>query len=264
VPKTAPASAAQSDHCHKFDYCLLQPSVAKFLMGQAARIQGYSTKAIIQIGKDLARAKHYLSHGQFLRWVEDEVGLPARTAQAYMRVASWTSSKSATVALLPPTALYALSSPGLPAEFVESVVRKVEAGERLELPPLRAQIRALRENSAAHGYGTPAGGSDEQPDDPQATPSATPTTAMISSAVRILARALTEADFATVRQIITSKPVLNDPDLPSILAHAFESYEATTSDFTQARSSFRTSRHSSHSQPNGNALESKRRWSGVP
>jgi hypothetical protein len=40
-------------------------------------------------------AKHYLSHGSFLRWVETEAGLPARTAQAYMQVAHWASGKNA-------------------------------------------------------------------------------------------------------------------------------------------------------------------------
>jgi hypothetical protein len=209
-----------SDESLEFDYSALPPSVARFLRGQAARIHQYSSKAIIQIGKDLAGAKHYLSHGQFLRWVEDEVGIPARTAQAYMRVAGWASSKSATVALLPPTALYALSSPGLPAEFVDGVLRRVEAGDRVRVVSLRAQIKALRETSRENENPV-RGGSGGQPDDGQGGQDATATTAMISDAVRILARALSDSDFAKVRDIITSAPVLNDPNLPRILARAF-------------------------------------------
>jgi hypothetical protein len=219
-PATTQVTTRDSDESREFDYSVLPPSVARFLRGQAARIQQYGSKAIIQMGKDLAGAKHYLSHGQFLRWVEDEVGIPARTAQAYMRVASWASSKSATVALLPPTALYALSSPGLPAEFVDGVLRRVEAGDRVRVVSLRAQIKALRETSQENENPFRVG-SDEQPDDGQGGQYATATTAMISDAVRILARALSDSDFAKVRDIITSTPVLNDPNLPRILARAF-------------------------------------------
>jgi hypothetical protein len=137
-----------------------------------------------------------------------------------MRVASWASSKSATVALLPPTALYALSSPSLPAEFVDGVLRRVEAGESLRVVSLRAQIKALCETSQENKNPL-RGGSDEQPDDGQVGQYATATTAMISDAVGILARALSDSDFAKFRDIITSEPVLNDPNLPRILARAF-------------------------------------------
>ena len=135
--------SSSGDLC-KFNYNLLEPSVAKFLIGQVSRIRQYATKSIIQIGKDLNGAKHYLSHGDFLRWVEVEVGIPARTAQAYMRVAAWASSKRAAVSLLAPTALYALSSPGVPPEFAEDVVRRVEAGERIQLTRLREQVKVFR------------------------------------------------------------------------------------------------------------------------
>jgi hypothetical protein len=217
-PATTRVTARGADESPEFDYSVLPPSVARFLRGQAARIHQYSSKAIIQIGKDLAGAKHYLSHGQFLRWVEDEVGIPARSAQKYMRVASWASSKSATVTLLPPTALYALSAPSLPAEFVDGVLKRVEAGDPLRVVSLRAEIKALRETSQENKSSS-RGGSNEQPDDGQGGPYATAT--MISDAVRILARALSDSDFAKVRDIITSAPVLNDPNLPRILARAF-------------------------------------------
>jgi hypothetical protein len=240
VQKTTSAIATQvlryPDETSEFDYSSLPPSVANFLKGQAVRIQRYGAKAIIQIGKDLAGAKHYLSHGAFLRWVEDEVGIPARTAQAYMRVANWASSKSATVARLPPTALYALSSPGVPSEFVEGVLGRVEAGERVQLPALRAQIKALREGSAQKINNTSREASDELSDDIQCAHCAEVATAMISHAIGILARALTAADFAKVRHIITSKPVLGDPDLPRILERAFGSYEAMVSDAAHATS----------------------------
>jgi hypothetical protein len=85
---------------------------------------------------------------------------------------------------------------------------------------LRAQIKALRE-TPQENENSFRGGADEQPDDGQGGQYATATTAMISDAVRILARALSDSDFAKVRDIITSTPVLNDPNLPRILARAF-------------------------------------------
>jgi hypothetical protein len=214
----------------EFDYGSLPPAVEKFLRGQASRIRQYINKSVIQIGKDLVGAKHYLSHGEFLRWVEDEVGIPARTAQSYMRVANWASSQSATVALLPPTALYALSSPGVPKEFVNGVLKKVEAGERIPLSSLRAKIRALRETTDPKNDGAPGEEPDGPLDDVLDAHCVSETTAMISNAVQILARALPAGDFVQVRNIVTSKAVLDDPNLPRILEQAFESYKLPASD----------------------------------
>ena len=209
----------------QFDYSSLSSSVSKFLRGQAARIRQYCAKSIIQIGKDLIGAKHYLSHGEFIRWVEDEVGIPARTAQGYMRVANWSLSKSATVALLPPTALYVLSSSGVPAEFVENVLRKAEDGERIRLSSLRAQVKALREAVPQQARQSATGGMDSKLDFDLGVCDAAEAAALISIAVMILARALNAEDFAQVREIITSESVLHDPNLPMLLERAFESCE---------------------------------------
>jgi hypothetical protein len=234
VLKTTSESASQirqhPQDASEFDYSSLPPAVEKFLRGQASRIRQYINKSIIQIGKDLVGAKHYLSHGEFLRWVEEEVGIPARTAQSYMRVANWASSQSATVALLPPTALYALSSPGVPAEFVKGVLSKVEAGERIRLPSLRAKIRALRETTEPKNDNAAGEESDGPLEDALGAHCASATTAMISDAVRILARSLTAGDFVQVRNIVTSKEVLDDPNLPRILERAFGSYKLPASD----------------------------------
>lgn len=224
TPLHATEPVARQVDSSQFDYSSLSPPVSKFLRGQAARIRQYCTKSIIQIGKDLVGAKHYLSHGEFLRWVEDEVGIPARTAQAYMRVANWASSKSATAALLPPTALYALSSSGVPAEFVEGILRRVEDGERIQLSSLRTQIKALRDAIPQHDRRRAVGEMGDQSNS-DSIKSCTEAAALISSAVVILARALTVDDFAQVREIITSKPVLHDPNLAMLLERAFESYE---------------------------------------
>jgi hypothetical protein len=84
-----------------FDYGVLESSVAEFLeflKVQVHRIRRQAPISIVHIGKGLIVAKHYLSRGMFLKWVEGEVGIPARTAQAYMHVAQWAAHKNATVA----------------------------------------------------------------------------------------------------------------------------------------------------------------------
>src|SRR5262249_7339757 len=79
----------------QFDYNSVSSPVASFLKGQAERIRRQYVGSIIQIGRALLSAKSHLSHGEFLCWVEGEVCIPARTAQAYMRVAQWSEDKSA-------------------------------------------------------------------------------------------------------------------------------------------------------------------------
>src|SRR6185295_2783239 len=124
----------------KFDYDCLPSSVAKFLQGQADRIRRHCASSIIQIGKALTEAKHHLSHGQFLLWVEGEVGMPVRTAQAYTRIASWASTKGATVAHLTPSALHLLSASSTPAEFAADVLSRVKEGEHISPSVLRKEL----------------------------------------------------------------------------------------------------------------------------
>jgi hypothetical protein len=127
-----------------FDYGKLPSPVAKFLKGQADRIRRQCVTSIIQIGKALIEAKRHVSHGAFLEWVEAEVCLPARTAQAYMRVAGWASGKGATVAYLSPSILYLLSSSSTPQDFVQSILARVEAGEDISVSRLRVELKQAR------------------------------------------------------------------------------------------------------------------------
>lgn len=204
----------------EFDYASLPTSVAKFLKGQATRIRQYAGKSIIQIGKDLAAAKHYLSHGQFVRWAEKEVGIPARTAQGYMRAAQWAAGKSATVAHLPPSLLYVLSASSTPEELVEDILRKAEVGEEIVLSSVRASLKAWRDakrrervnghmpdHSAAHDVnqtGTTMNGE-----------------APLMEVVDILVRTLSKSDFVRIREIMTSTEVLQQSNLAQSIKIAF-------------------------------------------
>src|ERR1700694_430544 len=130
----------------RFDYCSVAPPLASFLKGQAERIRRQCATSIIQIGKALFEAKRHLSHGAFLRWVEWEVCMPVRTAQACMRVASWATGKNAVVAHLSPTMLYLLSAPSAPEDFVTDILKRLEAGELIAPSVMRERLKALRSN----------------------------------------------------------------------------------------------------------------------
>ena len=207
----------------RFDYETVSSSVAKFLRGQADRIRRQSATSIIQIGKALIEAKRHLSHGGFLRWVECEVGIPARTAQAYMRVASWASDKGAIVAHLSPSALHLLSAASVPEGFVTDIIRRTEAGERIAPNVLREELRAYggrrclveAENLASSTRLTSP--SDLMREAENEALSA------VAELVTILAQSLSASDFARVREIATSDTVLSDPQLPMTLERAFNS-----------------------------------------
>jgi hypothetical protein len=199
----------------QFSYDSLSSSVANFLKGQADRIRRGSTLSAIQIGKGLISAKHYLSHGDFIRWVEGEIGIPARTAQGYMQIVHWTADKSATIAHLSPTFLYLLSASSTPDEFTRGLVKRVEQGERISLPTLRAELRAFRRENPD---GTRVAENDDKAEIIAAAP---PCEETLTEFVAILVRRLSKMDFARLREIMTSESVLSDPWLARTITDAF-------------------------------------------
>jgi hypothetical protein len=183
----------------------------------------------------LLGAKHYLSHGAFLHWVESEVGIPARTAQAYMQAAQWVSNKGAGVAALPPTLLYLLSAPSTPEEFITSVLKRVVTGERITFQLVR-ELKAFREAKwdLKNSDGCPEfrpielnGHASAKKDD---------AVAIIAEAVAVLARGLSKAAFTQVRDMMTSKAVLDEPELAQKIAAAFGSIQEPRREASSQRS----------------------------
>jgi hypothetical protein len=208
----------------RFDYDCLAPSVAKFLKGQADRIQRQCASSIIQIGKALLEAKRYLSHGAFLCWIEGEVCMPVRTAQAYMRVATWTSGKSATVAHLSPSVLYLLSASSAPEEFVTGILSRAEVGEYIPPSVMRKELKAWRQREQQERLETEGSAPQVPPEESKWASETTQSDSHIGGVdelAAILMRALSAADFARVRDIVTSEAVLSDPHLAENLSGAF-------------------------------------------
>lgn len=214
----------------RFDYNSVSSPVAKFLMGQADRIRRQCATSTIQIGRALAEAKHHLSHGAFLRWVECEVGIPARTAQAYMRVASWSADKGAVVAHLSPSVLYLLSASNTPDNLVTDALKRAEAGEYIASSVLRTELKAFR--LAEREGRTMAEMSTAEMSAPRdaetnslrlAVASATRSGNKLKELVSILFESLSPLDFERVRDIVTSDVVVSEPYLAQSLVEAFQS-----------------------------------------
>jgi Protein of unknown function (DUF3102) len=110
-----------------FDYGDISAEAVAKLRGIAATIKRTAADTIIVIGNHLNDAKdHLVDHGSFIAWVEQEVGMNKRTAQDYMSAARFVQGKNATVALLPPKALYALAAKSTPPEAVAEVLTYVD------------------------------------------------------------------------------------------------------------------------------------------
>jgi hypothetical protein len=217
----------QQDDWPKFDYESVPKSVATFLKGESERIRRQYTTSIVQIGKALLGAKRYLSHGSFIAWVEAEIGMPARTAQAYMRVAQWATDKSASVAHLPPAALYLLSASSTPPEFVRQITDRVEAGEKIALAEVRSALRDYR--------GTVANKlrQDQSPEQLASLAGQMDVTASLEAAVMIIARGLSTADFLQVKSAFTHQYLTEDPNFANYVSTLFSKVKTTA---TQARS----------------------------
>ena len=142
-----------------------------------------------------------------------------------MRVAHWASGKSATVAHLPPSALYVLSSNGVPEEFVLDVLKRVDAGEKIAASAVRQELRTFQQTRGAK---PDANDVDAQPVLDKVTAPPTYDRALscptpIAELAGLLARKLAADDFARVCEILTSEILLSDPDLAEKLAQQFRS-----------------------------------------
>jgi hypothetical protein len=201
--------------------------VAHFLRGQADRIRKHFTSSVIQVGKSLLEAKRYLAHGSFLSWVESEVGIPARTAQDYMRVATWAKGKSATVAHLPASVLYMLSKTGVPEHVVAEVISLAEAGHRITASAVRSRLNEFRASASTkrsetegHHQGD-TGRMVFSTDVDDALPD------LIAELVSLLSENLSTVDFARVREIMTSDLVISHPQSLQHVRAAFNAIQGS-------------------------------------
>jgi hypothetical protein len=211
------------DNNSPFNYSSVSPEVTIFLKGQANRILRCAGSSVVKAGKDLLIAKQYLSHGAFLRWVETEAGIPARTAQAYMRAAQWIEDKSAVVSHLPPSVLYVLSSPSVPEDFIQDILSRTEAGERIAPSFIRREIKAIcearRKGKASRLLSKQAVLDREEAGIERYE--ANQALARLVEAVDILRRGLTANNYVRVSTILTNMRSVDSQQLAQSILMAF-------------------------------------------
>jgi len=125
VVPTLPSGLAE------FSYGDLTHEAASIARDAAAGIRSAHKGFLGEVGRHLLRAKDVMEHGTFTRWAQAELGMTDRTARNYMQATRFLEGKPETIAVLPPTILYALSAPTAATEVVQSVVTAAEAGEPL-------------------------------------------------------------------------------------------------------------------------------------
>ncbi len=128
----------------RFSYADLPPDAARVAATAADAIRNVQIAAIRDVGEHLLRAKDVLPHGQFMAWAKAELGIKPRSARNYMRTALWLKDKAETIAVLPPTILYALSAPSALPEVVQAVVAAAAAGEMLDVRRIEDQLCAAK------------------------------------------------------------------------------------------------------------------------
>jgi hypothetical protein len=210
----------------QFDYNSVAPSVAKFLRGQAERIRHTCTVSIIQAGKALIEAKHHLSHGEFVRWVRSEIGIPVRTVQAYMQVAQWVKGKNTAVANLPPSVLYILSGRSTPADFTAKLLDRHAAGEEIDARLARAELKSLRETKRKTLSMEATTESCQQVvSQMRSDNNDSENASMINRIIFILKHNLPDREFEEIKNIFRRKSIFDDQKLGHNIAKGFSRVE---------------------------------------
>jgi hypothetical protein len=102
-----------------------KPSAADELdqiIGQVRSLLRRSAEDIVEIGRQLLRAKELLAHGDFGPWLKHEFEMSERSAQNFMNVARRFGDKSEMVADLKPGILYLLAAPSTPQTVIDRVL----------------------------------------------------------------------------------------------------------------------------------------------
>jgi hypothetical protein len=128
-----------------FDYTNLLASDVEDLRAAAAHIRGLQRQSIdniIEIGKELIRARGRLEHGQFGAWLKAEFGMLPRNAQRFMRIAERLDGKYDKLSHLTAETAYAVASCSEPVR--EEVIERLQEGEILQARDIRDLAQAAR------------------------------------------------------------------------------------------------------------------------
>jgi hypothetical protein len=130
-----------------FDYTVLSEELATEARSIAERVRARHQSqiaAIIETGAELTAIKDKLGHGNFEPWIIAEFGWSLRTARNYMQASETFAGKSATVADLTPSALYALAAPSTPEPVRQQVIDRLEAGEKIDPIEVKELVKVAK------------------------------------------------------------------------------------------------------------------------
>ena len=100
----------------------------------AERIRGRLNAAFIETGRDLAKQKEELGHGNFLSWIDAEFGMSERAAQHLMSVSGFVDANPNSCAVLEGMSQFALrtlAAPSTPEPVREQVLERATVGEKV-------------------------------------------------------------------------------------------------------------------------------------
>ena len=135
-----------------------------------------ATEHAVEIGRELLRVKESLSHGSFVKWVEQACEFRIRTAQDLMRLAREANSDATMTTLMVPSTLRVYLSKTTPPAVRASILKRLENGDRVS----RSQLHSERVSAESKSLTTADQGardrgrvdpdlvkSEQRPADPQ-------------------------------------------------------------------------------------------------
>lgn len=110
-----------------------------------------ATEHAVEIGRELLGVKEKLPHGVFVKWVEKACEFKIRTAQDLMKLAREADSDTNTklVALMVPSTLRVYLSKTIPPVVRNSILKRLENGERVSRSELYSQASDTRTKARA-------------------------------------------------------------------------------------------------------------------
>jgi hypothetical protein len=117
------------------------------LRARAERIRARIAKTvedIVNAGRELLAVKSSISRDQFIKWVEDEVGISQSTAYRWMSLARRPSILR--LRNLTPDLAYALTAKDATPAIIATIASKAEAGEIVSVSAVKGMVAAVRCN----------------------------------------------------------------------------------------------------------------------
>lgn len=118
----------------KFDYNSIDSDLSSFLKEKTREINTLLKRTLedtIKIGQNFIEVKKKLGHGNFLDWVEAEIGFSNRTVRSYINVAERFKFEEISELNIPHSALVALAAPSTPEEATEEAITRAKQGEKI-------------------------------------------------------------------------------------------------------------------------------------